>query len=552
MKALHSIGLALPIFALAQQSPAQSSHTLTAGDVVMEGNTIVRAAYRGTAYADLTVPSAIGGIRVEAVASRAFWDRGIRRLTLSPGVRIVGDRAFGRNPFTAIELGEGLEEIGDSAFFHSTNSTPDIEELRIPDSVTRMGPGAFCDCPLKKLTLGRGLKVIPREAFAWGQLTSVDIPEGVESIERDAFGWNHIGRISLPPSLRHLGGFGNNAISELTIAPTVESVGDSAFFGNRLTAVLVPKNVVSVGNYAFAQNRREKENYRGPLVQWENTIKSLVVESGVSRVGEEAFNPSSSATLFIPASIATIGSGAFGGSYGNVVVEEGRVVLDEGALAFVRASGGISLPQSLKTIGDYAMVNTFNRYEVKEEFIALPRALERIGKGAFGETYFRNISLSSASRLTVDDEAFKGDWYLKSVFIGKGVVSIGRDCFAKRETYRNTKVDLRQAADLIHIMPGAFAEAGRPDVALPRGRRWRAYRGSPGNWQGSGYATRIEDTSLGYIADDAPTAIAEVKTQPGVEVEAYDLLGRRLRPGAEAGRNVRARRSGDGRRVVVF
>lgn len=552
MKALLPIGLALPFLASAQHIPAQSSHTLTVGDVVMEGNTIVRAAYPGPAYPDLTVPSAIGGVRVEAVASRAFWDKGIRRLTLSPGVRIVGARAFGRNPFTAIELGEGLEEIGDSAFFHSTNNAPDIEELRIPDSVTRMGPGAFCDCPLKKLTLGRGLKVIPREAFAWGQLTSVDIPEGVESIERDAFGWNHIGRISLPSSLRHLGGFGNNAISELTIPPTVESVGDSAFFGNRLAAVRIPKTVRSVGNYAFAQNRKEKEGYVGPLVRWENTIKSLVVESGVGSVGEGAFNPSSSATLLIPASVATIGPGAFGGSYGNVVVEEGRTSLDEGALAYVRASDGISLPQSLKTIGDYAMVNTYNRYEVKEEFIALPRSLERIGKGAFGETYFRNISLSSESRLTVDDEAFKGDWYLKSVFIGKGVVSIGRDCFAKRETYRNTKVDLRQAADLVHILPGAFAEAGRPDVALPRGRRWRAYRGVPGNWQGSGYATRVDDTSLGYIADGAPTATAEVRTQAGDPAEAYDLLGRRLRPGAETGRNVRSRRSGDGRRVVVF
>lgn len=268
-------------------------------------------------------------------------------------MRKVGARAFGRNPFTAIELGEGLEEIGDSAFFHSTNNASDIEELRIPDSMTRMGPGAFCDCPLKKLTPGRGLKEIPREAFAWG---------------------------------------------------------------------------------------------------------------------------------------------------------------------------GISLPQALKTIGDYAMVSTYNRYEVKEVSIALPRALERIGKGAFGETYFRNISLSSESRLMVDDEAFKGDWYLKSVFIGKGVVSIGRDCFAKRETYRNTKVDLRQAADLVHILPGAFAEAGRPDVALPQGRRWRAYRSPPGNWQGSGYATRVDDTSPGYIA--------EVRTQTG--------------------RNVRARRSGGGRRVVVF
>lgn len=521
---------ALALFAAAQPIPAQGSHTLTADEVVMEGTTIVRAAYPGLAYADLTVPSEIGGVRVEAVASRAFWDRGIRRLTLSPGVRTVGDRAFGRNPFTAIELGEGLEEIGDSAFFHSTNSTPDIEELRIPDSVTRMGPGAFCDSPLKRLTLGRGLKVIPREAFAWGQLTQVDIPEGVESIERDAFGWNHIERLSLPSTLRHLGGFADNALSELSIPPSVESVGDSAFFGNRLTAVLVPKTVASVGNYAFAQNRREKENYRGPLVQYENTIKSLVVESGVGSVGE----------------------GAFGGSYGDVVVEEGRVALDEGALAYVRASGSLSLPQSLKTIGDYAMVNTYNRYEVKEEFIALPRALERIGKGAFGETYFRNISISSESRLAVGDEAFKGDWYLTSVFIGKGVVSIGRDCFAKRETYRNTKVDLSQASDLVHIMPGAFAEAGRPDVVLPQGRRWRAYRGSPGNWHGSGYATRVDDTSLGYIAEGAPTAIAEVRAPADVEAEAYDLLGRRLGPGAEAGGKVRPRRSGDGRRVVVF
>lgn len=57
MKALLSIGLALPIFASAQHSPAQSSHTLTAGEVAREGNTIVRAIYPGSAYADQTVPS---------------------------------------------------------------------------------------------------------------------------------------------------------------------------------------------------------------------------------------------------------------------------------------------------------------------------------------------------------------------------------------------------------------------------------------------------------------------------------------------------------------
>lgn len=50
MKALLPIGLALPILASAQHLPAQSSHTLTVGDVVMEGNTIVRAAYPGPAY----------------------------------------------------------------------------------------------------------------------------------------------------------------------------------------------------------------------------------------------------------------------------------------------------------------------------------------------------------------------------------------------------------------------------------------------------------------------------------------------------------------------
>ena len=60
----------------------------------------------------------------------------------------------------------------------------------IPDSVTEIGEGAFCQCEkLTSLVLQKNLKVVSAD-LCYGNtvLASVTIPEGVTEIDTDAFG----------------------------------------------------------------------------------------------------------------------------------------------------------------------------------------------------------------------------------------------------------------------------------------------------------------------------------------------------------------------------
>ncbi len=103
------------------------------------------------------------------------------------------------------------------------------------------------------------------------------------------------------------------------------------------------------------------------------------------------------------------------------------------------------------------------------------------------------------------------------------MVTIGRDAFAKKDTYRRTSILLSEATDLTHIMPGAFAEAlTELSVALPSNRIWAAYSESPDNIIQMS-VTKIVDASLGYIAV-VPSALSIATVGDG-DVRHYTLSG---------------------------
>ena len=79
-------------------------------------------------------------------------------------------------------------EIGDHAF----NLTPWLEELALPDTVTRIGDSAFDFCrALKKVRLPKNLKTLERDAFSQSaSLKSVVLPEGLVELGPNVFNQN--------------------------------------------------------------------------------------------------------------------------------------------------------------------------------------------------------------------------------------------------------------------------------------------------------------------------------------------------------------------------
>lgn len=83
-------------------------------------------------------------------------------------------------------LTDKLTEIGDMAF-HWCSA---LEEVNIPDNITRIGNGAFFLTKLKKIDIPSTVTYIGITSFCSAPLDSIDIPAGVTFIGREAF-WNN-------------------------------------------------------------------------------------------------------------------------------------------------------------------------------------------------------------------------------------------------------------------------------------------------------------------------------------------------------------------------
>ncbi|MDE7229256.1 MAG: leucine-rich repeat protein, partial [Oscillospiraceae bacterium] len=98
-----------------------------------------------------------------------------------------------------------------------------IDEIDIPDGVTKIGSFAFCGCEsLQRVHLSDSLTELAESTFSGcGELSEINIPEGITRIGKKAFcGCKKLGQITLPDSITNigLGAFiGCSGLSEINI-----------------------------------------------------------------------------------------------------------------------------------------------------------------------------------------------------------------------------------------------------------------------------------------------------------------------------------------------
>lgn len=125
--------------------------------------------------------------------------------------------------FNAASVPEGVLVIGDSAFMHSTV----LDELVLPDSVTKIGMGAFAGSSLSKITFGNSVQIIEESAFSYcGELKEIFIPKTVKHIGDGAFQ-------------------GCPSLSTITVEHIPEYVGSSLFLWTPVEIANVPTTLLS-------------------------------------------------------------------------------------------------------------------------------------------------------------------------------------------------------------------------------------------------------------------------------------------------------------------
>ena len=170
--------------------------------------------------------------------------------------------------FTELKYFTGLTEIGDYCFYDCMN----LQEIAFPDHITRIGEAAF---------------------FADYALRNFKLPEGLTRIEHAAFGIC-------------------NSLTSLHIPKTVTYISNNGMAFRDCTGLVVI--TVDEKNPVYDSRNQCNAIIEKETLTLVNGCKTTVVPDGIVKIGAGAFYGQSSITeLKLPASVKTIGDGAYDG-----------------------------------------------------------------------------------------------------------------------------------------------------------------------------------------------------------------------------------------------
>ncbi len=235
--------------------------------------------------------------------------------------------------------------------------------------------------------------------------------------------------------------------AQAAISGTCGAEGD----GSNLTWTLDDSGKLTISGTGLMRDK-----YR----PWGTSIKAVVIESGVTSIGNGAFCVCSSLTsVTIPDSVTSIGGTAFSGCSNLMKVTIGNGVTTIGEYAFFGCSSlmKVTIGNGVKSIGEHAFsicssltsvhitdiaawcTINFGGYDTNPLYYAhklylngelvtnltIPEGVTSIGEYAFYSCSGLTSVTMPASVTSIGDNAFYGCSGLKSVTLGNGVTSIG-------------------------------------------------------------------------------------------------------------------------------
>lgn len=246
--------------------------------LIYEGDSLVQVDWETTAEHIIVKDG------TKSISSHAFNQcQNIKSITLPDTVKTIGTRAFEScSSLETIYIGSGVEKIEDMPFVFDVEGLPcsslksikvskdnkyytsvdgvlfnkemteliqypigkKQKEYVIPDSVTKIGNGAFRYCnELTKLTVGKGITVIDDPLlFDCENIETVILPDTLTKLDDGAFKYSGIKYIDIPDSVTYLGCeamTGCERLETVNIGKGVSFIHEAAIWSPVLKAVNV-------------------------------------------------------------------------------------------------------------------------------------------------------------------------------------------------------------------------------------------------------------------------------------------------------------------------
>ncbi|MCF0115078.1 MAG: leucine-rich repeat protein, partial [Erysipelotrichaceae bacterium] len=202
---------------------------------------------------------------------------------------------------------------------------------------------------------------------------------------------------------------------------------NSGFCGDSLTWILDDTNTLTISGVGPMDDYDSSKNRYAP---WPSTVEKVVIESGVSSIGDQAFIESSGFAgtnlkeVTIPNTVTSIGSGAFAGcnKLTKVVIPEGVTTIKKSAFRRCTELTEVYFPSTLTEIG----AGAFKLTNLKN--IVIPDSVKSIGPEAFNSTSLESVVLSK-NITKIESTLFGNCENLKTINIPESVTEIGYSAF---------------------------------------------------------------------------------------------------------------------------
>ena len=375
----------------------------------------------------------------EEICDNAFiLCRGLKELDLPETLKLIGKGAFSGceelkkliipssveilkgNPFSHIETCSGVasRSIKEGRFKVVVKSNNFRLESGVLFSNDRTLLFAFLSNHINQYNIPETVRIIKAGAFeCCEELTSVFIPSSVKEIEREAFARCYeLKDITIPTSVKTIGAnaFNNcwnlecviinnpdvwiesNAFSECKALSTIQIPhGTKKRFTDLLpnisSAFIEQNEDGSLGTYVTDEDLENAwtDEFgvmysldRTRLLKAPENIETYTIQNGTKVICDYAFSDSELQYLYVPCTVARIGSFAFECCYSlkEVKIPSSIKIIGKGAFCNCQELSNISIPDSVITIEESAFQGCSCISRIK-----IPRNVQYIGNAAFAD-----------------------------------------------------------------------------------------------------------------------------------------------------------------------